>query len=87
MCDGLRSVNIMCCCYFCAYNECILILIGLVAVNTGSVTRGVELLPLKHKIFSGWYNKVAIRKLAGLPDEERDDMCKKLLKVNINTLK
>ena len=56
-------------------------LIELVAVNTGSVTQGVELLPLKHKIFSGWYDKVAIRKLVGLSDEERDELCKKLLKV------
>ena len=55
--------------------------LGLVDVNTGSVTQGVELLPLKHKIFSGWYDKVAIRRLVGLCDEERDEMCKKLLKV------
>ena len=55
--------------------------IGLVDVTTGNVSQGVELLPLKHKIFSGWYDKVAVRKLTGLSDEERDDMCKKLLKV------
>ena len=42
--------------------------------------RGVELLPLRHKIFSGWYNRVAVRKLAGIPPEKRAEIYEELLK-------
>ena len=55
--------------------------LGLVDVKTGSLAQGVSLVPLKHKMLSGWNDKVAIRRLVGLSDEERDEMCKKLLKV------
>ena len=58
-----------------------LLLEGLVDVDTGKVQRGVELLPLKDKIFSGWYDKVAIRKLKGLSDGQRRDLYQKLLEV------
>ena len=47
--------------------------VGLVDIETGKVTQGVELLPLKHKIFSGWYNRVAIRRLI-VSDSERINM-------------
>ena len=50
-------------------------------VDTGKVQQGVELLPLKNKIFSGWYDKVAVRKLKGLSDQERRDLFQKLLEV------
>ena len=33
---------------------------GLVDVDTTTVWRGMELLPLRNKIFSGWYNCVGI---------------------------
>ena len=33
---------------------------GLVDVDTTTVWRGIELLPLRNKIFSGWYNCVGI---------------------------
>ena len=56
---------------------------GLVDVDTGSVRKGVELLPLRNKIFSGWYNRVAIRKLTGLTAEQRDAIRDKLLKVSV----
>ena len=54
---------------------------GLVDVDTGSVRKGVELLPLRNKIFSGWYNRVAIRRLTGLTDEQRQKIYEKLLQV------
>lgn len=51
--------------------------IGLVDIETGKVTQGVELLPLKHKIFSGWYNRVAIRRLI-VNNRERVNMTQHL---------
>ena len=53
---------------------------GLVDIESGKVRRGVELLPLRHKIFSGWYNRVAVRKLAGIPPEKRVELYEELLK-------
>jgi len=44
------------------------------------VRRGVEVVPLQHKIFSGWYDRVAVRKLAGVPPEKRTEMYEDLLK-------
>ena len=55
--------------------------LGLVDVDTGSVRKGVELLPLRNKIFSGWYNHVAIRRLTGLTDEQRRQLHDKMLEV------
>jgi len=52
--------------------------IGLVDIETGKVTQGVELIPLKHKIFSGWYNRVAIRQLI-VSESERISMTEHLL--------
>ena len=52
---------------------------GLVDVETGKVQRGVELLPLRNKIFSGWYNRVAIRRLTGIDEARRAQMYKQLL--------
>lgn len=54
---------------------------GLVDVDSGSVRKGVELLPLRNKIFSGWYNRVAIRRLTGLTDEQRLEIYQKMLEV------
>lgn len=53
---------------------------GLVDVESGKVRRGVELLPLKNKIFSGWYNRVAIRQLTGIEDDKRQEIYEELLK-------
>ena len=47
-------------------------------IETGKVTQGVELIPLKQKIFSGWYNRVAIRQLI-VSDSERVKMTEHLL--------
>ena len=55
---------------------------GLVDVDSGSVRKGVELLPLRNKIFSGWYNRVAIRRLTGLTNEQRQEIYEKMLQVN-----
>ena len=53
---------------------------GLVDVESGKVVRGVELLPLRHQIYSGWYERVAVRRLTGVDDEKREQMYKDLLK-------
>ena len=61
--------------------DCIMIhlhAVGLVDIETGKVSQGVELLPLKEKIFSGWYSRVAVRRLK-VSDEEREKMTKLLL--------
>lgn len=55
------------------------LLIGLVDVGSGKVRRGVELLPLTHKIYSGWYDRVAIRRLTGISSDKREEMYHKLL--------
>lgn len=49
-------------------------------VESGKVVRGVELLPLRHQIYSGWYERVAIRRLTGVDNEQRKQMYKDLLK-------
>ena len=62
------------------YNKLLLFCSGLVDVESGKVRKGVELLPLRNKIFSGWYDRVAIRRLSGIDDEKRDEMYKELMK-------
>ena len=49
-------------------------------MESGKVVRGVELLPLRHQIYSGWYERVAVRRLTGVDDEKRKQMYKDLLK-------
>lgn len=49
-------------------------------IETGKVTQGVELLPLKHKIFSGWYNRVAVRQLIVDDKNKRVEMMQHLFK-------
>lgn len=49
-------------------------------VESGKVDRGVEILPLCHQIYSGWYERVAVRRLTGVSDEQRKQMYKDLLK-------
>lgn len=41
--------------------------------------KGVELLPLQNKIFSGWYDRVAIRRLTGINEETREKIYKELI--------
>lgn len=53
---------------------------GLVDIESGKVRKGVELLPLRNKIFSGWYDRVAIRRLAEIGEEKRQEMYAELLK-------
>lgn len=53
---------------------------GLVDVESGNVRRGVELLPLTYQIYSGWYERVAVRRLTGIDDEKRKEMYKGLLR-------
>lgn len=55
--------------------------IGLVDVETGTVCQGVELLPLRKKIFSGWYNRVAFRRLTDIDKDKRQELYTELLKI------
>ena len=48
-------------------------------IETGKVTQGIELLPLKQKVFSGWNSRVAVRQLH-TTDEQREKMTANLLK-------
>ena len=43
-------------------------------LKTGQANQGVEILPLKQKIYSGWYSSVAVRQLVGLSEKEREEM-------------
>ena len=43
-------------------------------LKTGKVHQGVEILPLKQKIYSGWYGAAAVRRLVGLGEDERKEM-------------
>ena len=52
----------------------------MVDIESGKVRKGVELLPLESKIFSGWYDRVAIRRLTGIKEEKRQEIYKELLK-------
>ena len=54
--------------------------VGLVDVESGEVCRGVELLPLSYQIYSGWYERVAVRRLTDVTDDQRKEMYQKLLK-------
>ena len=51
----------------------------MVDVGSGKVRKGVELLPLTHKIYSGWYDRVAIRRLTGVDSDKRAQMYQDLL--------
>ena len=55
------------------------IAIGLVDISSGKVRKGVELLPLTRKIYSGWYDRVAIRRLTGIDGDKRAQMYQDLL--------
>lgn len=70
----------MSCALLCISIQFPLLSTGLVDVESGKVRRGVELLPLKNKIFSGWYNRVAIRQLTGIEDDKRQEIYEELLK-------
>ena len=52
---------------------------GLVDIESGKVRKGVELVPLGFKIFSGWYDRVAVRRLTEVSDEQREEMYQQLL--------
>ena len=52
---------------------------GLVDIESGKVRKGVELVPLSLKVFSGWYNRVAVRRLTGIDDKQRAEMYEQLL--------
>ena len=71
----------MCVCvYVCVYVYVgiICLSIGLVDIETGKITQGINLFPLKEQVFSGWYSRVAVRQLH-ISEEEREKMTKNLL--------
>ena len=41
----------------------------------------MELLPLRHKIFSGWYDRVAVRRLADITPEQRKQIYAEMLEL------
>ena len=51
----------------------------MVDIETGSVTQGVALIPLEMKIFSGYYGRVAVRRLTGVTPERKEELGKKLI--------
>jgi hypothetical protein len=53
----------------------------LVDVQAGTVRTGVEVLPLRNKIFSGWYDRVAIRRLLNITAEKRQDIYTAMLRL------
>jgi hypothetical protein len=55
---------------------------GLVDIHSGSIIRkGVMVIPLTSKIFSGWYNRVAVRRLTGIDNEKRIEIYKRMLQL------
>ena len=50
-------------------------------MQTGHVRTGVEVLPLRNKVFSGWYDRIAIRRLVGISPEKRGQIYKEMLKL------
>lgn len=53
----------------------------LVDVQAGMVGTGVEVLPLRNKVFSGWYDRVAIRHLMNITEEKRQEIYKTMLEL------
>lgn len=51
---------------------------GTVDLASGKAVSGVQLVPLEVKVFSGWYNHVAVRHLKGIDSEAREDIYSKL---------
>ena len=43
------------------------------------MTQGVELFPLEVKVFSGYYGRVAVRRLVGFSPQRREELGKKLM--------
>ena len=50
-------------------------------IESGKAINGVQVVPLHHKVFSGWENRVAVRRLTGINTEKRAEIRKKLLKL------
>ncbi len=50
-------------------------------VQSGHVQTGVEVLPLRNKIFSGWYDRVAVRRLLNFTREDRERLYKIMLQL------
>ena len=53
----------------------------MVDVQVGAVRTGVEVLPLRNKVFSGWYDRVAIRRLQNMTTEKRREIYDIMLKL------
>lgn len=52
---------------------------GFTDVECGKAIGGVQIVPLRTKIFSGWESRAAIRKLSGISAEKREEIRKGLL--------
>ena len=53
---------------------------GLVDIESGKVLQGVELLPVRYQLCSGWNDYVAFRRFTGVDDEQREKMYKELFR-------
>ena len=53
----------------------------LVDVQAGAVRTGVEVLPLRNKVFSGWYDRVAVRRLQNITSEQRKNIYETMLRL------
>ena len=56
--------------------------LGKVDLVTCEIMGGTQILPLKHKIFSGYNDEVAIRRLVDLTDEQREMVHDTIMKVS-----
>ena len=48
-------------------------------IEEGKALHGVQLLPIRHQIYSGWNDRIAFRRLTGIDDKKRESMCHDLL--------
>lgn len=54
---------------------------GVVDLESVEINLGTQVLPLKHKIFNGYNDEVAIRRLVDVTDEQRALIQEKMMKV------
>ena len=56
-------------------------MLGLVDLESTKVQKGTQVVPLKHKILSGYNDEVAIRRLVDVTDEQREKIHQTIMKV------
>lgn len=56
-------------------------MLGLIDLESTKVQKGTQVIPLKHKILSGYNDEVAIRRLVDVTDEQRETIHQTIMKV------